>query len=599
MFTFTKTKMKTNLKLSYSAFLLLTLLACIALSMVQRTSSKLGPAAQPTIPPSQPTEQTKKQSPPRASDKGNPRRVKATYANPSGILSSSARAATITAKTKEKIITKNGVVYPLRIYSPLLIPNDTYANQWWIGPSSMGGVWDLPPGAHQTKIAIIDTGFALAHQDLVSRWATNTGESSAATQEAPSSRNCTDRGLTINTSCNLIDDDFDGLIDNEIGPTTKQNPSRLNCSDQGISLQKFCNRIDDDGNGYIDDYRGWDFSNYDNSVQAGETNPLGTGTSHGTMVAGVLGATGNNTVGISGVNWHSSILPLQALDDDSYGDSLTVSEAIHYATDQGADVISISLGTSQSDPYIREAVQYATNHGSLVVAASGNDGCNCISYPANYPEVVAVGAVDRNNNPATFNSYGKNLDVLAPGDNLISTYWTPSNGVSSYAGNLAGTSFATPMVSALLGLGRSYQPTASWDEIVGAMLENADRRTLTSANPRSDGLGFGVIRGTQMLGRVTTNNPSQLRYQLGNNMVQGSPNIYQCDGTLPTTLVYRLTKANQQKFATGTLGYYNLASQGWNQNELMYTCIGLPSDTPNSIRAIDLNRELYNLSTKP
>jgi hypothetical protein len=65
MFTFTKTKMKTNLKLSYSAFLLLTLLACIALSMVQRTSSKLGPAAQPTIPPSQPTEQTKKQSPQR------------------------------------------------------------------------------------------------------------------------------------------------------------------------------------------------------------------------------------------------------------------------------------------------------------------------------------------------------------------------------------------------------------------------------------------------------------------------------------------------------------------------------------------------------
>ncbi|HEX5798024.1 MAG TPA: S8 family serine peptidase, partial [Candidatus Saccharimonadales bacterium] len=239
-------------------------------------------------------------------------------------------------KSDEKIITKDGKTYPLRVYKPLDLPNDTYANQWWVEPTGMEAAWETPAGSEDLTIAIIDTGFGLAHQEFAGRWATNSGESGAAVSEAASKLNCSDRSLPLNRSCNNIDDNFDGIIDNESGFTTVENPSWLNCSDQSVALDKSCNRIDDDGNGLVDDWRGWDFSNYDHNVQAGETNPDGEGTTHGTMTAGVLGATGDNNVGIAGVNWHAKILPIQALDDDEYGDSLTVGESIYYAVDQGA-----------------------------------------------------------------------------------------------------------------------------------------------------------------------------------------------------------------------------------------------------------------------
>lgn len=583
-------------KLYYSLLVISTAFACLMLAALQRSDS-LGstePAASP---------QTTQAGPDAISRTSKLASSSSTNAkptsNPSDQKGESVRSQTAAARVAEQLITKDGKVYPLRVYKPALVPNDTYANQWWTANSGMTSVWDLPPPARATKVAIIDTGFALAHQDLSSRWATNTGESGSSNQQGPSALNCTARSLALSKSCNLIDDNFDGIIDNETGPTSKQNPSRLNCSDQGKPITKDCNRIDDEGNGYIDDYRGWDFSNYDNNVQAGEVNSVGSGTTHGTMVAGVLGATGNNGVGIAGVNWHTTILPIQALDDDSYGDSLTVSESIYYATDQGADVISLSLVTSQVDTYIREAVRYATDRGTLVVAATGNEGCRCISYPANFPEVIAVGALAPNNNPASFSNYGPNLDILAPGENMTSTYWTPGNGTNAYVGGIAGTSFATPFVSGLLALGRSYQPQATWDEIVGAMLENTDKRTLSLSSPRSDTLGYGVTRADTMIGRLRTPQASAIRYQLGSNLIQGSKNIYQCGSGLPSTLVYKLTKPNQQSYAVGTLGYYNLTASGWNISEFAFACIGLPTDTPDVVRSIDLNREAFNLSLKP
>lgn len=583
--------MKANI--SYIFLLISTVVATALLHVVRQE----GPAA---ITPTSPTSPTSSQiqssaSPlkPIKSANNNPsiKKPQTTTASPSYV---SGISTIINDSFK-----KNGTTYPLRVYKPSLIPNDTYANQWWVTPSSMPGVWDLPAPTRSTKIAIIDTGFGLSHQDLQNRWATNANESGSTATENSSQLNCTGRSIALNTSCNLIDDNYDGIVDNESGVTAKQNPSRLNCTDQGIPLDKQCNRVDDDSNGLVDDYRGWDFSNFDNNVQAGETNPGGSGTTHGTMVAGVLGATGNNGIGISGVNWYSQILPLQALNDDSYGNSITVSNAIHYAVDQGSDVISISLGTPLEDPYIREAVEYATDRGVLVVASSGNEGCNCISYPANYPEVIAVGALDRNNVPASFSNYGRNLDILAPGENMTSSYWTSGNPSNSYASNIAGTSFAAPFMSGLFGLGRSLQPNASWDEIVGAMFENADRRTLTTSSPRSDSLGFGSALGTNMLTRLSTPDTTHQRYSFGNNMVQGSNNIYQCTNTLPATLLYKLTKPSQQKYATGTLGYYNLSLQGWSQSELAYSCIGLPTDNPVSVRSIDLNREAFNLFLKP
>lgn len=502
-------------------------------------------------------------------------------------------------KEPDRILAKDGQVYPIRQYKTLLNPNDPSASQWWTAPNGMGAVWDIPYGTRQTKIAVIDTGFALAHQEFAGRWATNTAEIGAASSQGASKLNCTSQGLALNKSCNNIDDNFDGVVDNETGAASRQNPSRLNCSDQGVALTKQCNRLDDDGNGYIDDWRGWDFANFDGVAQAGETNVNGSGTTHGTMVAGVLGATGNNGVGVAGVNWYSSILPIQALDDDGYGDTYTVGEAIYYAADQGADVISISLGTPSEDSYLRLAIQYAMGKGAIVVAASGNDGCNCISYPANYPEVVAVGAIDNTNNRASFSSYGKNLDLLAPGAQITTSYWTGANQTGSYAANVAGTSFATPFVSGLLGLARSYQPDAAWEEILGAMLESSDRRTLTASAPRSNTLGYGVARASTMLDRLLAPSQPSIRYQFGGAPLLGSPLSYQCYGTLPASMLFELTKPGQLRYTASPYENAKAIQQGWTSREAFYSCIALPTDLPASLRVINLPAETKNIYIKP
>lgn len=501
-------------------------------------------------------------------------------------------------KEPKKEIISDGQTYPNRVYKPMITPNDPSYNQWWVAPNGMNEVWDIAAGSYTPKIAVIDTGFALAHQEFSGRWAINSGETGATSSEGPSVKNCADQSLSLSKSCNNIDDNFDQIVDNETGATTQQNPSDLNCTDQGVALNKSCNNLDDDGNGYKDDVSGWDFVNFDASVQAGQTNPTGTGITHGTMVTGVLGATGNNSVGIAGINWHAKILPIQALDDDSYGDSFTVGQAVYYATNQGADIISISLGTSSDDPYMRTAILYALDHGAIVVAASGNDGCDCISYPARYPEVIAVGAINSTGNSASFSNYGAQLDVLAPGQTMATTTFSAGNPTSNYASSVAGTSFATPFISGLLGLGKMSQPTASWEEIIGTMMENSDRRTLTTASPRSNVLGYGVTRATTMLARLRNSYSSTQRVQF-DDLNLGSKRNYQCEGSqIPATKLYELTKSGQYRYTSNLRELSKNVQTGWVSRDLGYVCMGLPTDTIQSVRVLNLPAELLNTFVK-
>lgn len=497
-------------------------------------------------------------------------------------------------KQADKITSSTGAIYPLRVYRTLLAPNDTYASQWWVGSTNLAQAWDTPAGAKQTTVAVIDTGFALNHQEFSGRWATNSEETGSAILENPSKLNCTDSGLPLSRSCNNIDDDFDGVVDDETGAITSENPSWLNCTDQSIALNKSCNRIDDDDNGLVDDWRGWDFSNFDQSAQAGETNPDGDGTHHGTMVAGVLGATGNNSVGIAGVNWQTKILPLQALDDDGYGDSYTVGNAIYYAADQGVDIISISLGTDFEDPYLREAVLYAQSKNILIVASAGNDGCDCMVYPANYPEVVAVGASDPSGAVASFSSFGANLDIVAPGEDMTSSYWSKNNQTSSYAGGIAGTSFSAPYVSGVLGLLRSHQPDASWDEITGILFENSDRKTLTGGSPRNNSYGFGFIKVDQALLRSANPYSLPINYKFAGNIL-GTEGIRRCEGSLiPGSFLYELSKSGQIKYTINQYEIRKKVNAGWTSKKLFGVCVGLPTDTPDVLRSIGLTQEIRN-----
>lgn len=489
----------------------------------------------------------------------------------------------------------------------MLVPNDPAASQWWVTETKLPQLWDVPEGASQPLLAIIDTGFGMQHEEFMDRWYSNPGESGASGSQGPSQLNCTDRGLPLHASCNLIDDDADGIIDNEHWSVTYQNPSRLNCSALGRPISKDCNRLDDDGNGYIDDSRGWDFANNDNNPQAGELNPAGSGTTHGTRVAGIAAATGNNTKGIAGADWHSRILPIQALDDDSYGDTLGVGRAILYAASQGADIISLSLGSDLPDEYVRQAVKQATAAGSVVVAASGNDGCSCMVYPANYPEVLAVGALDTNRLRAGFSSYGANLDILAPGTGMTTATWNAGNGSSAYVSNVNGTSFATPLVSGVLARMLAQQPTSTPLQLMAALTENSDRLGLSANLPRTDTVGFGTIDAAQAVQRMLSGQSPAFSYNytpvsLGRQTTPpletaGSYQLQRCTNSRPgSTALYELIRNQSASYTISPTERWQAGLGGSASKLFGYACLQQVHDTTGDSRQLNLHKDFRDLT---
>jgi subtilisin family serine protease len=182
------------------------------------------------------------------------------------------------------------------------------------------------------------------------------------------------------------------------------------------------NNIDDDGNGYKDDVIGWDFANGDND-------PVDL-SGHGTHVAGIIAAKGNDASTVAGVGWKTSIMALQVVDVNGVTTSAGIAEAIRYAVDNGAKVINASYGETVNDLLEYDAINYANTNGVLVVAAacnksSDNDVTPC--YPSSYdlPNIIAVAASDLFDNRAGFSNYGATtVDLAAPGVSIVSTYPT-------------------------------------------------------------------------------------------------------------------------------------------------------------------------------
>ncbi|QKS47987.1 S8 family serine peptidase (plasmid) [Paenibacillus cellulosilyticus] len=140
---------------------------------------------------------------------------------------------------------------------------------------------------------------------------------------------------------------------------------------------------------------------------------------HGTNVAGVLAATGNNKAGIAGILWRARIMPIKALDEDGAGDESKLGEGILYAVNKGAAIVVLSVGLYRFSTYMRDIVQYAESKGVLLVAATGNDGEQlgskvAIEYPAAYPTVLAVGGVKPNGQPEPRSNSGPEIDIAAP-----------------------------------------------------------------------------------------------------------------------------------------------------------------------------------------
>ncbi|MBB2942727.1 type VII secretion-associated serine protease mycosin [Actinoplanes lutulentus] len=186
---------------------------------------------------------------------------------------------------------------------------------------------------------------------------------------------------------------------------------------------------------------------------------------HGTHVAGIIGAVTGNGVGVSGVAPDAKILPVRVFGANGAGYMSDVVEGIVWATDHGANVINMSLGSTTKLSALSDAVAYARGKGVTVVAAAGNereDG-SPISYPAADTGVIAVAATDSADRYGSYSNAGSYVDVAAPGSNIVSTYPTALTG-GEYAA-MSGTSMAAPQVAAVAALLEAYQPALNPSQI--------------------------------------------------------------------------------------------------------------------------------------
>ncbi|MFQ6113945.1 MAG: S8 family peptidase, partial [bacterium] len=260
-----------------------------------------------------------------------------------------------------------------------------------------------------------------------------------------------------------------GVIDTGVDPEHEDLAANIRINQGEFGSGKENNNVDDDGNGFVDDFQGWDFINDDND-------PFDDN-DHGTHVSGTVGAVGNNNKGVVGVNWNVSILPLKFLGSDGSGTSIDAIEAILYATDMGAKVLSNSWGGGGFSRTLEDAVKFARDHGVLFVAAAGNESSNNDSfptYPANYEvdNVISVAASTSRDNLAGFSNFGKRtVDLAAPGSNIVSTL--PLNRY----GSLSGTSMATPHVSGAAALVWAQYPNITMSQVKIRILGSVDRNS--------------------------------------------------------------------------------------------------------------------------
>lgn len=325
-------------------------------------------------------------------------------------------------------------VFSIFIASPVfaLTPNDKFfSDQWYLKKINVPTAWNATTGSSDVIVAILDTGFDLDHPDLQNQ-------------------------IWINK--------------NEIP----------------------MDGIDNDGNGYIDDVNGYDFIDQDATPEPNPNKSYNeAAVSHGTVIAGIIGAETNNEIGIAGINWKVKLMDVRILGNDGSGNSKTARKGIEYAIKNRAKIINLSFTGFDNDPELENAIKAANEVGVLVVAAVGNTeggGINLDLKPI-YPAcdgqgnadngIIGVAATDESDAKATFSNYGSNCtDLSAPGVDILSTVyqndtWLPfSNGY--YQDGWSGTSMAAPIVSGSAALILSLHPTLKPEQVKNILRLSAD-----------------------------------------------------------------------------------------------------------------------------
>lgn len=237
-------------------------------------------------------------------------------------------------------------------------------------------------------------------------------------------------------------------------------------------------------------------------ILPGRNIPLGTTDTsdvcggHGTHVAGIMAATGNNATGIAGLCWDAKILPVVIVNPCSGLESY-VADGLTYAVDQGADIINMSLQYSVGSAYFYTAIQYAYAHGVPMSAATGNSNA-AVAFPARWSETVAVAASNRFDLRYAQSNFGPEVDVTAPGEGVYSL------GLANGYGTRSGTSMAAPHVTGTMALMRSVYPTMGLSAVYSVLNQTARDLPPTGFD---NYLGYGVINTQAAVAAAQQMNP--------------------------------------------------------------------------------------------
>jgi subtilisin family serine protease len=328
------------------------------------------------------------------------------------------------AATLERLRGLEGVrsAEPIAILPVSAVPNDSlWSESWWYAQATGHDVhadeaWDVTTGDTSIVVGILDTGVIPYHPDLGGRVAGRSGQ----------------------------------IWTNRVEKA-------------GVA------GVDDDGNGYVDDVHGWDFvalgatpaDSLPEEDYLDEDPDPNDYAGHGTMVAGLVGALTDNTIGVAGMAWQVRLMPLrigwaETTGPLGYVDMTFVARAIRYATRNGAGVLNLSFQSlAQSD--LTAALDDAIRSGVVVVSASGNNDQPCDI--AQRPDVIAVGATDAADVVPYFSTRGDWVDLSAPGVSIASTFRQrislPDDSLGYRQpgyGALSGTSFSSPLVSGAVAL---------------------------------------------------------------------------------------------------------------------------------------------------
>jgi hypothetical protein len=280
---------------------------------------------------------------------------------------------------------------------------------------------------------------------------------------------------------------------------------------------------------------------------------------HGTHVAGIVAAAGNNGTGVAGMAWQVSIMPIKVLDASGNGTHGGIAVGMDWAIRHGARILNLSLGGTVPSSTLQNAVQEAHDAGVLVIASAGNcggtnysnNGCTSMNqpvYPAAYDQVIAVAATDYLDNRASYSNQGSYVDIAAPGSSILSTI--PGGGY----GNTSGTSQAAPFVSGLAALLWSVDPARTADEVKHIIQNTA----VDLGSPGYD-IAFGHGRINALAALANTPLAAPILYEVSNLERDGHYALAWSD--VPQATSYTLEEDDNAAFTTPAVVYTGAHSQ--------------------------------------